>query len=774
MENYVGKRLDGRYEIRDVVGVGGMAVVYKAYDNIDDRIVAVKILKDEYLTNEEFRRRFKNESKAIAVLSHKNIVKVFDVSFGDRLQYIVMEYIEGVTLKEYIEQRGVIDWNEALFFSIQILRALQHAHDKGIVHRDVKPQNIMLLENGTIKVTDFGIARFSHSETRTMTEKAIGSVHYISPEQAKGELTDEKADLYSIGVVLYEMLTGKLPFEAESAVSVALMQVNNDPALPRSINPNIPIGFEQITMKAMQKSTRDRYQTASEVLYDLEELRMNPSIKFDYQTYFVDNEPTRYIGKIQETNRPATNRSRAASANNRGEGVRTVPPSQDIRRKVDGVRERERTVNTAVVTDEKAGLTNKTIAILFGIGFLVLTLIIVGFFALLKSDNFTLGVKRKVEVANFVGLNYEEEIKDNPLYNENFNFEKIYESFSDGEEGAVFKQDPEAGTEVSKGTTIRIYIVQSGESVALPDFSGQDYRTVSDELESMGFNVSLVAKENDSVDSNKVIKTDPAADSMVPVGSTVTVYYAVSAKSDALFKMPSLKGKKLEDVKEILEDKGLNIGEIEVVDSSEKKDVVIDQSPVSGSPVSKGDTVDLVISSGRSVVEKTITLPSRVGKVTVKVVVDGETVKNETVDTNSKSSYTFVVGGDKANVPVKVYIDGQLYYEAIGDFSKNPGKLSKEKNYDVSFYVDVVGLPRAEAEKALRDAGYYNINIQTAPSTEKPGTVISQTPKYSSAANLDTSTIIVLTIAEEEKTTKAPSTTSAPAIEIESTIETVE
>jgi serine/threonine-protein kinase len=683
-----------------------------------------------------------------------------------------MEYIEGVTLKEYIEQRGVIDWNEALFFSIQILRALQHAHDKGIVHRDVKPQNIMLLENGTIKVTDFGIARFSHSETRTMTEKAIGSVHYISPEQAKGELTDEKADLYSIGVVLYEMLTGKLPFEAESAVSVALMQVNNEPALPRSINPNIPVGFEQITMKAMQKSTRDRYQTASEVLYDLEELRMNPSIKFDYQTYFIDDAPTRYVGKIQETNRPSANRNRNSSAKNKNEGVRTVPPSQDVRRKLDGVRERERTVNTAVAVEDSKGLTNKKIAILFGVGLLVLTLIIIGFFALLKSDSFTLGVGRKIEVANFVGLNYEEEIKDNPVYNENYNFEKIYESFSDAEAGTVFKQDPEAGTEVPKGTTIRIYIVQSGESVALPDYSGQDYRTVSDDLEAMGFLVSLVAKESEDVDVNTVIRTDPVADSMVPVGSTVTVYYAVSAKSDALFKMPSLKGKKLEDVKELLEDKGLSLGEVEVVDSAEKKDVVVEQSPVSGSPVSKGDTVDLVVSSGRSVVEKTISLPSKVGKVNIKVTVDGETVKNETVDTSSVSSYTFVVGGEKANTPVKVYIDGQLYYEAIGDFSKNPGKLTKEKNHDVSFYVDVVGLTKAEAEKALRDAGYNNINFQSAPSTEKPGTVISQTPKYSSAANLDTSTIIVLTIAEEE-TTKAPITT-APVTEIETTIETVE
>ena len=204
MDNYVGKRLDGRYEIHEIIGVGGMAVVYKAFDNIDKKIVAVKILKEEYLADEDFKRRFKNESKAIAVLSHPNIVKVLDVSFGDRLQYIVMEYVEGITLKEYIEQQGVVRTREALYFVMQILRALQHAHDKGIVHRDIKPQNIMLIENGSIKVTDFGIATFSRGETKTMTNSAIGSVHYISPEQAKGSMTDAKSDIYSVGVVLYE------------------------------------------------------------------------------------------------------------------------------------------------------------------------------------------------------------------------------------------------------------------------------------------------------------------------------------------------------------------------------------------------------------------------------------------------------------------------------------------------------------------------------------------------------------------------------------------
>ena len=243
MDKFVGKRLDGRYEIQEIIGVGGMAVVYKARDNVEDRIVAIKILKDEFTSNEEFIRRFKNESKAIAMLSHPNIVKVFDVSFGDLIQYIVMEYIDGITLKEFIERQGSLRWKDAVHFTLQILKGLQHAHDKGIVHRDVKPQNIMVLPDGTIKVTDFGIARFARSEQRTITDKAIGSVHYISPEQARGEKTDEKADVYSVGVMLYEMLTGQLPFQAESAVSVAIMQLQRDPQLPTEINGSIPLGL---------------------------------------------------------------------------------------------------------------------------------------------------------------------------------------------------------------------------------------------------------------------------------------------------------------------------------------------------------------------------------------------------------------------------------------------------------------------------------------------------------------------------------------------------
>ena len=303
MDYYVGKILDGRYEIQEVLGVGGMAIVYRAYDNIDDRPVAVKVLKEEYLANEEFRRRFKNESKAIAMLSHPNIVKVYDVSYGERLQYIVMEYVEGITLKEYIEHRRVIPWKEAVHFLTQILRALQHAHDRGVVHRDVKPQNIMLLHSGNIKVTDFGIARFTRSETRTMTKNAIGSVHYISPEQARGDLTDGKSDIYSVGVVLYEMLTGELPFQSDSTVSVAIMQLQSEPRRPRELNDQIPLGLEQITIRAMQKSPDERYLSAAEMLLDLEEFKRNPLIRFEYN-YYAEKEPTKYVSPLEYV-RPA-------------------------------------------------------------------------------------------------------------------------------------------------------------------------------------------------------------------------------------------------------------------------------------------------------------------------------------------------------------------------------------------------------------------------------------------------------------------------------------
>ena len=745
MENYVGKRLDGRYEIQDVIGVGGMAVVYKAYDNIDDRIVAVKVLKEEYLANEEFRRRFKNESKAIAVLSHNNIVKVYDVSFGDRLQYIVMEYIEGITLKEYIEKRGVIDWNEALFFIIQILRALQHAHDKGVVHRDVKPQNIMLLENGTIKVADFGIARFSHSESRTVTEKAIGSVHYISPEQAKGELTDEKADIYSTGIMLYEMLTGKLPFDADNAVSVALMQVNNEAELPRTINSSIPVGFEQITMKAMQKSTRERYQSAAEMLRDLEELKRNPNIKFDYLTYYNDLGATRPIGKIQEKTRTIP------VVKDDTEEIKEkhvmVPPASEVKQRVRNVSDSAE--SGVPVQDVQKKTVNTKLAVIAGVVVAVILFAIILLCVKIFGNN-------KIEVDSFVGKNYELEIKNNEEYNEKYNFEVYYTSFSDGQEGCVFDQDPKAGTELPEGSTIILYIAKAGEGQVIPDFTGKNFRQASDTLETMGFRVTVVPVEDSSVVVGQVVRTEPEANTSALVGSSVTIYYAADTDSGKLFKMPKLAGKSLEDAKEILEENGLVLYKVETADSTVEKDYVLSQSPADGSPVREGDTVVLTISSGKVSANKTLNLP-RGGVLNVKVLLDGELIKSESVDTSNTTTYNVSVSGGEDNSELVIYLNDAVYYEATIDFTREPAKFTKEKTYELSFYVNVIGLEENAAVKALNEAGYKNVTVQYEESFEKQGTVIKQTPAQDSAPNLDKSTVIILVIARNEvSTTLAP------------------
>ena len=273
MDKYIGKKLDGRYEITELIGVGGMADVYKATDLAENKVIAVKILKREYAGSEEFLRRFRNESKMIASLSHPNVVKVHDVEFSDKLQFIVMEYIDGITLKEYIENEGVLTWKDSVHFIIQVLRALQHAHDKGVVHRDIKPQNIMLFTDGTIKVMDFGIAKSALEQACTATDQTIGTVHYISPEQARGDKTDEKSDIYSVGVMFYEMLTGQKPFDSDKPVTVAVMQMKNTPKRPRAVNPNIPAGLEEIILRAMEKDPENRYQTAADMIKDIESFK---------------------------------------------------------------------------------------------------------------------------------------------------------------------------------------------------------------------------------------------------------------------------------------------------------------------------------------------------------------------------------------------------------------------------------------------------------------------------------------------------------------------
>ena len=747
MENYVGKRLDGRYEIQDIIGVGGMAVVYKAYDSIDDRAVAIKVLKDEYLAKEEFRRRFKNESKAIAILSHPNIVKVYDVSFGDRLQYIVMEYVEGITLKEYIEQCGVVNWNEALFFVIQILRALQHAHDKGIVHRDIKPQNIMLLDNGLIKVTDFGIARFSRGETRTITEKAMGSVHYISPEQARGHLTDEKADIYSIGIVLYEMLTGKLPFDGEDPLSIALMQIQNEAEPLRSINPDIPIGFEQIALKAMQKNTRDRYQSVSEMLLDMEELKMNPNIKFDYQFHYVETEQTRHVGKIQEK---TVSSAAVVDRQPTGEYKPVRPSNYDVDNDYSHYLEDKPQKSSTVVQvkeEDTKDEAKKNFTVIFGVAFVFLLILAIVLGIFIKNGTISINGKR-VEVENFFGANYLEDIANNSAYEDKYTFEVVYVASSSFEEGVVTDQDPKAGDTVPKGGIVKLYVAKSGEGKIIPDFTNKSYKSARDTLESMGFIVTLQALENNAVQVGNVIKTNPAANTSVLEGSTITVYYAVDTSTATQFKMPNLEGMSLEEAKLLIAKNELTVSKVETVDSSIASNYVVSQSPAEGSPVRKGDPVIITISSGYVSSEVSIQLPVGVGVLSVRATVDGAETFNQLIDTDSYSTYAISVKGNTANSEIKVYIDNCLYYEAIGDFTRDTVRITNANTYAVSFYKNVVGMMEIDAINALNALGYRTIQINREASSQPAGMVIGQTPTFEGSPHLDSGTTIILTVSK--------------------------
>ena len=496
MDKYSGKRLDGRYEIGDLLGVGGMAYVYKAYDSIDDRVVAIKILKDEFLGNEEFMRRFKNESKAIAVLSHPNIVKVYDVSFGDRIQYIVMEYIDGITLKDYIERQHDIKWKEAVHFTGQILAALQHAHEKGIIHRDVKPQNIMLLQDGTIKVTDFGIARFAKNETRTMTDKAIGSVHYIAPEQARGDLTDAKADIYSVGVMLYEMLTGQLPFEADNAVSVAIMQLQQDPTPPRQINPAIPEGLEEITLKAMQKDPAQRYQSAAEMLRDLGLFNRNPSIRFQYQ-YYSGESSTKYIDNL--------------------DSVRTGPiakPEYDDGYDYEDVKTAKKTRPTAVY-------------VLGGIcAAVVLIAVILGIMAFARSCSSE--EIKDVPIPSFVGQKYDDIMAKKEAGEYKFTFIKQDGKDETKEEGIVLAQTPEVSeTKMIKENseiTLVVNVLNTEGEVPVPDVKAWKQADAEKELKDAGLVPKITPVADDDTAEGYVKTTDPAPGSKVEKGSTVTLF----------------------------------------------------------------------------------------------------------------------------------------------------------------------------------------------------------------------------------------------------------
>lgn len=656
MDKYIGKRLDGRYEIHELLGVGGMAYVYKAYDNIEKRWVAIKILKEELAGNSDFLRRFRNESKAIAVLSHPNIVKVYDVSFGDRIQYIVMEYIDGITLKQYIEQQGEIKWREALYFTVQILRALQHAHEKGIIHRDIKPQNIMLLEDGTIKVTDFGIARFSQAETQTMTDKAIGSVHYIAPEQARGGYINDKADIYSVGVMLYEMLTGQLPFVADNAVSVAIMQMQAEPTPPSRINPSIPKGLEEITMHAMEKNPAQRFPSAADMLEDVERFRRNPEIVFHYGEQ-VDRA---YAG---------------TSADIYGNVQQNAAP-QKYNDNYEYEEEYVRSKNGARASNIIKGIVAAVI---------VVALVVGGIFGWRYLQNLTTSTNKtsdEIVLPNFVGRIYASDIEGNSEYAD-LTFEITYGNVPSKQPGEVLRQTPAAGMTVKKGKTVSLTVNGEAEQVVVEDVKGYKQQDAYDALKALNLSPKIQAVADDDTAVGYVVKTDPAAGSTVSTGTTVTIYVSSGPSTESAV-IPNIIGYQYSAAKEELEAAGFVVT-AEYDDESDKdENTVLSVSPNEGEKAKKGSVVTVTVSSGKGAQQDVyydIPLPGGVSDdLTMKIYVDGTLVETRTVNpsTSPYSNMTFT-GKGRANLVIT--LNDQQYITAEIDYTTQSINVTSQQSY---------------------------------------------------------------------------------------------
>lgn len=579
MDNLIGRRLDGRYLIQSLVGVGGMANVYRGVDEKNGNAIAVKVLKEEFLDNEELVRRFKNESKAISILDHPNIVKVYDVSVTDRLQYIVMEYVDGITLKEYLKQRGgALTWKETVHFATQVLRALQHAHSKGIIHRDVKPQNIMLLADGSIKMMDFGIARFSRAQSQTVSDKAIGSVHYISPEQAKGDRTDARTDIYSVGVMLYEMLSGRLPFDGDGAVSIAIMQISDKAKPLAQVAPNVPQGLCQITEKAMEKDPDKRYQSAKEMLEAIEEFKRNPSIRFEYEYRNMQDNPQKNINRVVNNAKPGPK-----SGSIRTGGARRAGTSNPGRSKG----------KKGAATAEKKPFSVLPIFFGMAVAFVIGAAILV-YLIFTNSSNLLFSNRDDVTIINFVDTTLDEFRASE--YNTLLDLQVIEEYNSSYPAGTIIRQNPKAGRTVKEGQKITLTVSLGTQYVTVPETKNMVAEDAEQTLKDMGLNVLQKPMQDNTVASGSVIYSSPAAGETVEGGSTV-ILYTSRAVARSTVMVPSLTGKTIEDARNDVRDLNVSIRTVDQA-SSEPAGTVLSQSPAAGSEVRISAVITLVVSTG--------------------------------------------------------------------------------------------------------------------------------------------------------------------------------
>lgn len=620
MDQYIGKMLDDRYEILELIGSGGMANVYKARCHRLNRLVAIKILKSDLADNADFRRRFHDESQAVAQLSHANIVSVYDVSTNPDREYIVMELIDGITLKQYMERRGRMDWRESLHFITQIMRGLSHAHSRGIIHRDIKPQNIMVLRDGSVKVADFGIACLAN-QGQTLTQEALGSVHYISPEQARGDRIDARSDIYSAGVVLYEMLTGRLPFEGDSAVSVAIQHLSSVPLAPRDIDPSIPEPLELICMKAMNSDPNKRYASADAMIEDLEKFRRDPSVDMDYirqelTAPAADTEPTMPLPTAQ-----------VASAVKKHTG--------ELRRE----REEE---------EEPPRRDKKSIAIIAGI-FAAAVLLVVLLFKLILGDFGPAGSNKSYPVPDIRGKTVEEAqemegVKD--IFLIEVQGTRTTEEYQPGQ---IVEQDPAAGRTRKSNLVIQVYVAAEPEKVPMKDLVGMEYRQARVLLTDMGLDLKITTEtvSSDKYGADAVIETVPAADEPLVAGQTVILRVSTGPETVTV---PTFTGQDIANAVQNAQDLGLTVGEITYdAFSFAPQGQVIEQSIKPTSEVSGGTKIIFTVSGQKNSDDATaarvveFTMPSDMeGMIKVEFEQDSVTLDSQYINASMGTvTYTF-------------------------------------------------------------------------------------------------------------------------------------
>jgi beta-lactam-binding protein with PASTA domain/tRNA A-37 threonylcarbamoyl transferase component Bud32 len=572
MNNMIGKMLDNRYELLEVIGSGGMAVVYKAKCHRLNRLVAVKVLKSDLAEDADFRRRFRDESQAVAMLSHPNIVSVYDVSRGET-EYIVMELIDGITLKQYMEKRGQLNWREALHFITQIMKALSHAHSRGIIHRDIKPQNIMVLRDGSVKVADFGIACLANS-ANTLTQEALGSVHYMSPEQARGDRTDARSDIYSAGVVLYEMLTGRLPFEGDNAVSVAIQHLSSVPLSPREINPDVPEALELICMKAMASDLEKRYASADEMLADLEEFRKNPEVDLDFTIEDLHretvDEPTQYI--------PA---------------VHTVSKAQKVQ-EADDEEEEE-------ASPHKLG-TRKLLTII-GAAVAAVALIVLLWHAIFSDLLGGEQTPTEYVVPRLIGMTIDEANEDENVKGI-FTIEQIGQRASSKyAAGQIIEQSPERGKTVKGNRVISVFVSSGAKTEKMPNLVNSERRNAALQLKNL--DLSLVVDDtleeySESITAGYVIRTIPEAGMTLNEGDSVTLVVSKGSEKKTVTVI-TFTGSDIEIVRQQATQMGLVVGDVSSRADVSPIGTVLEQSIAPNTDVKEGTVITFVVSSGPDV-----------------------------------------------------------------------------------------------------------------------------------------------------------------------------